>query len=496
MARTSKNYRLQLPPSALADYVAELTVRFKDEHGQLGREFDFRQFQKCGDIAQHLALSFARYGADQTPASRATTFGAVLAWFRFLEEDLPTLASVVEVDGEVIRAFIAWLNRRGGSKTTRHASYGLIKRLLSWLQRNRPHLVNPRLEFPYNPYPRPQSDSLPREALSRSEMERVLSAARSELERNWERYQGVQAALRSVDRVALSRETDLEKLPLEQLGVVLAVVLDRFDGLVPTKLELAAAGLHRFYKALVAHGGIESIVSHLHATSDLLTPYLLIIGASLYANSMSLTTMRRDCVLDHVLLDGRAVVCWTKGRARRVQRRSFLRDRKLSVPRLIEQVLQLTEPLVRHASPQHRDYLFLCSTRRGGARIAPYPHESSTCLENFVARHDLRRDDGSPLPLVLGTLRRTGLELAHEALGRDVLKTQLLANHVSPGRVEAHASRAAATRDRESRPLAPRAGRGSSARSAIPARLIPRREQPRTKSRMRDRSQRCSTGPN
>jgi hypothetical protein len=50
----------------------------------------------------------------------------------------------------------------------------------------------------------------------------------------------------------------------------------------------------------------------------------------------------------------------------------------------------------------------------------------------FVERHGLRGANGKPLALALANLRPTGLTLAHAALGHDVLKTQVLANHVSP----------------------------------------------------------------
>jgi len=63
----------------------------------------------------------------------------------------------------------------------------------------------------------------------------------------------------------------------------------------------------------------------------------------------ALRHLRRDCMNEHLLLDGRTVVTWSKGRSNRQQRRSFLRDKSLSVPNLIERVLAMTAPLVPHA---------------------------------------------------------------------------------------------------------------------------------------------------
>src|SRR5262249_34835261 len=53
-------------------------------------------------------------------------------------------------------------------------------------------------------------------------------------------------------------------------------------------------------------------------------------------------------------------------------------------------------------------------------------------VRSFARRHGLMGANGKPLALALANLRTTGLTLAHVALGHDVLKTQVLANHASP----------------------------------------------------------------
>ena len=76
----------------------------------------------------------------------------------------------------------------------------------------------------------------------------------------------------------------------------------------------------------------------LYAVPETFIPYMIAIGAQTYANPDALRLLRRDCMTEHLLLDGRVVVGWHKGRANREQRRSFLRDRSFSVPRLIDRV--------------------------------------------------------------------------------------------------------------------------------------------------------------
>ncbi|RST21983.1 site-specific integrase, partial [Streptomyces sp. WAC04770] len=135
----------------------------------------------------------------------------------------------------------------------------------------------------------------------------------------------------------------------------------------------------------------------------------------------------------HLLLEGRVLVSWRKGRAGREQRRSFLRDKSSSVPVLIDQVLAMTERLVPHTPRRDQNYLFLTGMIQGSRRVGVIPGYLATKLtRRFVERHGLLGDDGKPLKLTLAALRASGLTLAHERLGHDILKTQVLANHATP----------------------------------------------------------------
>jgi hypothetical protein len=172
----------------------------------------------------------------------------------------------------------------------------------------------------------------------------------------------------------------------------------------------------------------------LHATPETLVPYMIAIAAQTFANPEALRLMRRDCMSEHVLLEGRVVVTWKKSRSNQLQRRSFLRDKSLSVPNLIDRELALTEPLHPHVPSSERELLFLSANIRGGSRsIGVIPQGlMGRHVRLFAKRHGLKAENGKPLALALANLRATGLTLAHVALGHDVLKTQVLANHASP----------------------------------------------------------------
>ena len=220
----------------------------------------------------------------------------------------------------------------------------------------------------------------------------------------------------------------------KELGTVLALVVERYGSLAPLKQRPDPDDpMHsRVWYALRQHGGLMRVSRFLHATADTLLPYLIAIAAQLFANPEALLNMRRDCMVEHVMLEGRWLVTWHKGRANRVQRRSFLRGRGLSVPNLIDRVLALTAPLLPYVPASEREKLFLCAGVTGEHRVGLIHREQlRRVMRAFVARHGLQDSNGAPLALNLASFRPTGLALAHKALGYDVSKTQVLGNHAS-----------------------------------------------------------------
>jgi hypothetical protein len=304
-----------------------------------------------------------------------------------------------------------------------------------WLQRHRPDLVHRELELPFNPFPRRDAEAKPREALSKAELEAVLAAARMDIDASWRTFEEGRASLARVDRQAIAAETDLSQLKLDDLGVLLAIFKGRYGGLVPPESVTRAKepGLQRLQRAILDRGGRSDVARFLHATPETLVPYMIAIAAQTFANPEALRLMRRDCMSEHVLLEGRVVVTWTKGRSNRPQRRSFLRDKSFSVPNLIDRVLALTEVLVPHVPSGERELLFLCGNVIGSRSVGVISSDlMREHVRSFVERYGLKAANGKPMALTLANLRPTGLTLAHVALGHDVLKTQVLANHASP----------------------------------------------------------------
>jgi hypothetical protein len=439
MRRRRKDYRVAKPPERLLGQPGDLIVNFFDASGALAQSFDFSVHARRPIMAAELAFAFRNHLADKSEATRKGTFTyGVRQWFRFLEAHARSgcqVESMAEVDTSTLNSFITWLNRRAISKGSRHTAWSSFKQLIAWLQRYRSDLTHRELELPFNPFPRRHADAQPRETLSKAELEAVLAAARMDIDASWRTFQEGREALARVDRQAIAAETDLWRLNLDDLGVLLAILTVRCGGLLPPRSVTMAkgAGLRALQRAILARGGGSEVARFLHATPESLVPYMIAIAAQTFANPEALRLMRRDCMSEHALLQGRVVVSWNKGRSNRPQRRSFLRDKSFSVPHLIDRVLALTAPLLPHVPSGERELLFLCGTVLGCRSVGVIPQGiMSKHVGWFAKRHGLRAANGKPLALALANLRPTGLTLAHAALGHDVLKTQVLANHASP----------------------------------------------------------------
>lgn len=436
MPKRRKDYRLPQQPAHLFEVgrPESLVVRFPTPDGTPAQSFDLSAHVSRPHLAAELAFAASYHLADKSNATRRGFQYNIPWWFRFLDEHDPAreaVRSARDIDTALLRGYVAWLDRQPAAVGTKDLRWSPLKLLLAWMRRHRPDLVQPGLDLPFSAFSRRNRQTRPRAALARTEMDAVLRACRTEIEASWADFETGRALL-AAGRHAASVAPD--KPPLKDLGVLLALLVERYGGFAPCRgrPNPGDAMYWRVCDAVFEHGGLARISRFLHATADVLVPYMIAIAAQLFANPEALRHLRRGCMVEHIMLEGRWLVTWHKERAGQVQRRSFLRDRGLSVPNLIDRVLALTAPLVSHAPAAERDRLFLCANVSGARRVGLIrPRYLTKLVPSFAARHDLRGLDGLPLAMTLAMLRPTGLTLAHAALGHDVSKTQVLANHAS-----------------------------------------------------------------
>jgi hypothetical protein len=436
--RKRKDYKLPPQPARLSGVVRpdDLVLNFLGRTGSLEQSIDLSGLKERPHLVADLAVALRHHFADKSRRTRRHLRRHLRHFLAFLDQHDPDRARILsacDVDSGTLRAYVAWLGTRPIAKGSRAAIWVTLKVAMAWLKRHRPDLVQPGLEFPFNPFPRHNQSVSHRPGLAREVIEAVLEACRRDIEESWADFQrGRELIATAGARVAAVGEPTLRDL--SDMGVLLALLVQRHGGLLPEGGDLLAGDVlsRRIREVIKRHGGAERVSRFLHATPETIVPYMIAIGAQSFANPEALHDTRRDCMGEDLVIARIVHVTWPKGRASQVQRRSFLRDRGMSVPNLIDRVLALTAPLVPHAAPEHRDRLFLTVVRRGPRRspnrVAPAPCRSEW-VHRFVARHGLVDQQGKPLQLTLAALRPTGLTHAHVRLGHDVVKTQALANH-------------------------------------------------------------------
>ena len=94
-------------------------------------------------MAAEIALAFRQHHADKCPETRKGAFQALRTWFGFLEEHGTPIETMRDVDSGVLRAYIAWLDRKEWTKGSQHGAWSVIKQLVAWLKRNHPEQINP-----------------------------------------------------------------------------------------------------------------------------------------------------------------------------------------------------------------------------------------------------------------------------------------------------------------------------------------------------------------
>ncbi|TIU96135.1 MAG: site-specific integrase, partial [Mesorhizobium sp.] len=104
-----------------------MVVNFLDPNGRLEKSFDFSIYGTEPRVAAEIALAFRNHHAGHSPATREGAFNTLRRWFSFINEHLPAITSMREVDTATLRAFIAWLDAKPWTKSSRHGSWSVLK---------------------------------------------------------------------------------------------------------------------------------------------------------------------------------------------------------------------------------------------------------------------------------------------------------------------------------------------------------------------------------
>lgn len=150
--RTSINRRITIaaPENAATDLITDKVI-FTDAGGRPIQRFDPEQLSGLpADLRGLMVQAFREHGVSQRPATRRTTWGAILRFARYVVDD-GTIKRAGDVDTAALGRYVLWLRAQAASRALRGAhatAFDVLRPLLLWCQRNRPGALARDLEIP------------------------------------------------------------------------------------------------------------------------------------------------------------------------------------------------------------------------------------------------------------------------------------------------------------------------------------------------------------
>ncbi len=378
-----------------------------------GTRVDFTSLDLPEDVRLMLAEAFWSHVGVQAERSIHTHWFYIKTFDRFVRET-HAVNAVRDVHGRMLVRYVEWLNAqckpdgKPWSKAGRAGPYSTLHKLLQWTERCRPGVIAP-VEYPFNPFPWRNRDSVPRGKMPALDLRAVLSACEADI-----------AQIRA-DRQAARDQRLSDGAKAGTLGWLLEYFDDHFGGIVPTARQLSRPGLHPVRSALAQFGGLKQVEPCLYPRGERLLPYYLAIIIHTAGNPDPIAEMRRDCLQPIPLLDDRQALVWFKARANSVQRRTFSSRDPLEPPALVKEIIEWNERLLPLAAAALRDRLFIYKGIRGVTALTSAAVKKM--LKDFCQRHGLKR-------FALASIRPGVLTSYYRATG-DLRRVGTIANHAN-----------------------------------------------------------------
>ena len=368
---------------------------------------DFSSLSLPEDVRLALAEAFWSHIGVQVERGIHTHWFNIKTFDRFARETR-MLGGLATVNHHLLARYVEWLNaqcRPDGqpwSKWSRANAYSTLRKLLQWLERCRPGVID-SIEYPYNPFPWRNRDGQPREKMPARELRALLKACETEI-----------VQIRAL-REAANAERSSADSSLATLGGLLEHIDRHFDGIVPSARELSRAGRNPIRVALSQFGGLKGVEPCLYPRAESLLPYYLAILIHSAGNPDPIAELARDCLQSLPLLEDRQALVWLKRRASSIQRRTFSSQNRFEPPALVDEVLQWNERLRPLASDTDRDRLFLFKSAQG-----------ISALSSSTAKHLVKPFLRTPRAPQVCTRRPSGRVCCRVATGSsgDLRRTQ------------------------------------------------------------------------
>jgi hypothetical protein len=298
-----------------------------------GTRIDFHSLGLPPDLTQALADAFWHHVGVRNTRSLLGLWAYLRVFARFAAESA-ALTSLADVHRGLLVRYIEWLNTRRRStgqpwtKSSRSSAYTTLRKLLQWLERCRPGLLEP-LEYPYNPFPWRNRDTAARAKLPAAELRAILKACERDI-----------AAIR-VRRAGFAQERAAPRDPAARPGssraALIAAFEQRYEGIVPSWGELRRRGDGALLSSLQRFGGARTVTPLLYPDARSVLPYYLAILIHTAGNPEPIAALATECLQPIPLLEDRQMLVWAKHRAGQTQRRSFRSNDPDEPPALVRE---------------------------------------------------------------------------------------------------------------------------------------------------------------
>jgi hypothetical protein len=344
----------------------------------------------------------------------ATAFLASIRRFIIFLEATPAMLEDSVLAPNTIQAYRAWLAQDLSIQSiSKNTILNCAIRLIKWLLRNRPRFAPADLNVSVRRFAA-ASEVTVRRSLTADEVKQVLRACQAEIDFYWGKFL---TGRRLLDGGARG-------LDEEELALILRELLKCGYGLFPTQSALSKStkSIPNLMRRVARLGGLDSMKEYCFLTSKSALPFYISVVAQTAGNTDAIMAMSRGALVEHEIFATSKFVTWEKRRGSREQRREFDTRRRYSPPNLIENVMEMTQAMVKFAPAIHQDKLFL----HLGFSIPSVISRQNlhNRLAEFIARHALVDFDPSDL-------RRTSAELHDQAGG--IFVAQQALNHAHAG---------------------------------------------------------------
>lgn len=336
-----------------------------------GRELDSYDFSSLGvgtPVASKLAKSFRALTTTYRSVSRRQAWATIKKYSRYLSMQGDPAEAMRS--RPVLKGFLEHMlgNVR---RSTAISHYNFIVAIYQWLALNDAKNTIVWLNVDSSPCGMiREKDSVRRNALSVSDLSKIFSACKRDIDQIRHRMQAGEDALSGTTRGAIS-DKDVHTLAGIFTGLQRGVV---------SKRELVNLGL-------ISHNCRYREVRRyaLLGTRDFV-PYIVCLICQTLSNPQSAMNIAVDCVEEHPVDPLKRRIIWDKYRASRQQAVDVTADGRYSVPNLIEDIALRTQAL-RQSANDFSMHLFITPSE---SRIrTPSIQSWHNALSDFIQAHKL-----------------------------------------------------------------------------------------------------------